>query len=102
GFGLGDLDLGTHLARTGLLASGSSLSEATAVVAHRFGVEARVLPMSDDTVTTRIDVVDEAGQALDLHFQEYWVKRGARDDVKGVRFAGAPSARPAPGVLETL
>src|SRR5712691_6779574 len=92
-FGLGDLDLATHLARTGLLASGSSLSEATAAVAHHFGVEVSVLPMSDDPVTTRMDIVDEGGQALDLLFQEYWVRRGARDDVKGVRFAGAPSAR---------
>ena len=101
-FGLGDLDLATHLARTGLLASGSSLSEATAAVARQFGVEVRVLPMSDDPVTTRIDAVDETGRALDIHFQEYWVKRGARDDVKSVRFAGAGSARPGPGVLEAL
>jgi LPPG:FO 2-phospho-L-lactate transferase len=57
--------------------------------------------MSDDRVETRVDVV-VAGEAHDLHFQEYWVRRGARDDVKAIRFAGAGAASPAPGVLEAL
>jgi LPPG:FO 2-phospho-L-lactate transferase len=100
-FGLGDLDLATHLYRTRLLADGRSLSEATALVAARFGVAARILPMSDDDVTTRVDVVS-FGQEMDLHFQEYWVQRGGQDDVKGVRFQGLDEARPAPGVVESL
>jgi LPPG:FO 2-phospho-L-lactate transferase len=58
--------------------------------------------MSEDAVTTRIDAVDEEGRALDLHFQQYWVLRGARDDVKGVRYAGASEATPGPGVLEAI
>jgi LPPG:FO 2-phospho-L-lactate transferase len=101
-FGLGDLDLATHLHRTALLSAGATLSEATAAVCARLGVDARLVPMSDDTVTTRLIVADQEGVALDLHFQEYWVLRGARDDVKGIRFDGAASARPAPGVLEAL
>jgi LPPG:FO 2-phospho-L-lactate transferase len=101
-FGLGDLDLATHLFRTSLLAAGRTLTEATAATAERFGVTARLLPMSDDPVTTRIDAVDDEGRILDLHFQEYWVLRGARDQVKAVRFEGASSARPAPGVLESI
>ena len=100
-FGLGDLDLATHLYRTRLLADGRSLSEITGLVAARFGIAARILPMSDDAVTTRVDVVS-FGQEMDLHFQEYWVQRGGRDDVKGVRFQGLDAARPAPGVLEAL
>jgi LPPG:FO 2-phospho-L-lactate transferase len=100
-FGLGDLDLATHLYRTRLLAEGRSLSEITALVAARFGIIARILPMSDDDVTTRVDVVS-FGQEMDLHFQEYWVQRGGQDDVKGVRFQGLDAARPAPGVLEAL
>ena len=39
---------------------------------------------------------------MDLHFQEYWVRRGARDHVKGVRYEGATDAAPAPGVLEAI
>jgi LPPG:FO 2-phospho-L-lactate transferase len=100
-FGLGDLDLATHLFRTALMADGMSLSEVTKRVAARFGIATRILPMSDDPVETRIDVVD-LGHELDLHFQEYWVRRGGRDHVKGVRFAGAVHARPAAGVLEAI
>jgi len=101
-FGLGDLDLATHLFRTGLMGRGKTLSEVTRQVADRFGIKARIIPMSDDPVTTRVEVVDEAGRSLDLHFQEYWVMRGARDEVKSVRFEGAERARPAAGVLEAI
>jgi LPPG:FO 2-phospho-L-lactate transferase len=102
-FSLGDRDLATHLVRTQLLRSGASLSEATATLARaRFGLSARILPMTDDGVETRIDAVDGEGRALDLHFQEYWVLRHAADAVKGVRFEGAGVAAPAPGVLEAI
>jgi LPPG:FO 2-phospho-L-lactate transferase len=100
-FNLGDLDLATHLFRTNLLAAGETLTSSTAAVARRFGVVPRILPMSDDPVTTRISVVAD-GEELDLHFQEYWVRRGGRDEVKAVRYEGAERSRPAPGVLEAL
>ncbi|HVD67971.1 MAG TPA: 2-phospho-L-lactate transferase [Actinomycetota bacterium] len=102
-FGLGDLDLATHLFRTGRLAAGTRLSAVTASIARRFGVEARVLPATDDRVETRIECVDQlTGERLDLHFQEYWVRRGARDAVKEIRYDGAPGAAPAPGVLDSI
>jgi LPPG:FO 2-phospho-L-lactate transferase len=100
-FGLGDLDLGTHLFRTNRMLAGRTLTEVTAQVAARFGVAARLLPMSDDPVTTRVTVVAD-GHELDLHFQEYWVARGARDEVKAVRYEGADEAHPGPGVLEAI
>jgi LPPG:FO 2-phospho-L-lactate transferase len=100
-FNLGDLDLATHLFRTNLLAAGETLTSATAAVARRFGVVPRILPMSDDPVTTRISVVAD-GEELDLHFQEYWVRRGGRDEVKAVRYEGAERSRPATGVLGAL
>jgi len=100
-FNLGDLDLATHLFRTNLVAAGETLTSATAAVARRFGVVPRILPMSDDPVTTRISVVAD-GEELDLHFQEYWVRRGGRDEVKAVRYEGAERSRPAPDVLEAL
>src|SRR4051812_12958346 len=53
-FGLGDLDLGTHLFRTGLLAEGVPLSDITGRIAAAFGVGARLLPVSDDPIETRI------------------------------------------------
>jgi LPPG:FO 2-phospho-L-lactate transferase len=101
-FGLGDLDLGTHLFRTGLLAEGVPLSAVTARIAARFGVGARLLPVTDDPIETRIECIGPDGAPLDLHFQEYWVRRGGRDDVTGVRYQGADAASPAPAVLEAI
>jgi LPPG:FO 2-phospho-L-lactate transferase len=100
-FNLGDLDLATHLFRTRLLAAGATLSEATARVAARFGVAPRILPMSDDDVTTRV-VVEREGREVDLHFQEYWVRHGARDRIVRISFDGSAVASPAPGVLPAI
>jgi LPPG:FO 2-phospho-L-lactate transferase len=101
-FALGDLDLAVHLLRNHLLVEGRTLSEATEALCRAFGVRARLLPMSDDPVATRIQTVDTSGVALDLHFQEYWVRRRATDEVKAIGYAGAASARPAPGLLEAI
>ena len=102
-FNLGDLDLATHVVRSEMLARGASMSQAVERIAARFGVKARLLPVSDDPIETRIDGVDAAtGERLDLHFQEYWVGRRGTDAVKNVRYRGAPDARPAPGVLAAI
>jgi len=100
-FNLGDLDLATHLYRTNLIRAGATLSEATALVARRFGVGPRILPMSDDPVVTRVSVMTD-GEESDLHFQEYWVRRRARDEVKAIRYEGVETAVPGPGVLESI
>jgi len=100
-FNLGDRDLATHLFRSNLLAQGKTLGESTAAIAARFGIGSTLLPMTDDPVATRIVVVAD-GAELDLHFQEYWVRRGGRDDVKAIRYEGADRASPAPGVLEAI
>ncbi len=100
-FNLGDLDLATHLYRTNLIRAGATLSEATALVARRFGVGPRILPMSDDPVVTRVSVMTD-GEESDLHFQEYWVRRRARDEVKAIRYEGVEAAVPGPGVRESI
>ncbi|MGZ4208605.1 MAG: 2-phospho-L-lactate transferase CofD family protein, partial [Actinomycetota bacterium] len=75
-FDLGDRDLATHLARTALLREGRTLSEATGELLRTlFDLAVDVRPMTDDAVTTHIDVFDDDGGLLDLHFQEYWVRR---------------------------
>jgi LPPG:FO 2-phospho-L-lactate transferase len=96
-FQLGDRDLGLHVARTERLRSGAPLSAVTAALARAFAVETTLLPATDDRLRTWI-----ATAAGELPFQEWFVRRGHRDDVDGVRFEGAESARPAPGVLPAL
>ena len=96
-FSLGDLDLATHLTRTALLRAGQTLSEATAGLATRFGVRARVLPMSDDRVSTMLDTAKGT-----LTFQEYFVRERHQVEVRSVRFEGAELASPAPGVLQSV
>ena len=96
-FNLGDKDLATHILRTNLLKNGLKLSEVTAQISHALGVNVAILPMTDDKFETRI--ITEVGS---VHFQEYLVKRGAKDEVLGVEFLGADNAKPAPGVIESI
>jgi len=96
-FSLGDLDLATHLTRTAMLRAGKTLTEATADLAAKFGVAARVLPMSDNRVSTLLDTANAT-----LTFQEYFVRERHQVDVHAVRFEGAEQARPAPGVIESI
>lgn len=96
-FSLGDLDLATHLTRTALLQAGKSLSEATAELAAKFGIRPRVLPMSDDRVSTMLDTAKGT-----LTFQEYFVRERHQVEVQAVRFEGAEQSRPAPGVVESI
>jgi LPPG:FO 2-phospho-L-lactate transferase len=96
-FRLGDRDIGLHLVRTELLRAGVPLSEATERIAHALGLEARLLPATDDPVRTFLETA-----AGTLPFQTWFVARGHRDEVDAVHYAGAPDAAPAPGVLEAL
>lgn len=96
-FHTGDRDLAMHLLRSRLLAEGKTLSEATAVICKKLGVKARVLPMSNSRVETRIDT-----PIGELSFEEYFVQRWYQDPVKSVRFAGASDAEPAPGVVDAI
>ncbi len=94
-FRLGDRDLGLHLVRTQALREGAQLSAVTARLARSLGIEAAILPATDDRLRTWIDT-----PAGSFAFQEWFVARGHRDEVDGVRFEG--EARPAPGVLAAL
>jgi len=100
-FRLGDRDLATHLYRTERRRDGATTSEITAEIAAAWGVRTRLLPMTDDHVATWITAVDD-GQQRELAMQEWFVHRRAEPPVVGVRFAGAESASPAPGVLEAI
>ncbi len=96
-FNLGDRDLATHIHRTAMLNEGQSLADAAESIRAALGVKSRILPMSNEPVPTIIETDEGA-----LHFQEYLVKRRAEPIVRGIRFEGVASARPAPGVLEAI
>jgi LPPG:FO 2-phospho-L-lactate transferase len=102
-FRLGDRDLATHLFRTERLATGAPLSEVTAEIARAWGVDTRLVPMTDDRVATRITVeMGDRGETTELAMQEWFVRERCEPPVVAVRFDGAPDARPAPGVLDAL
>jgi LPPG:FO 2-phospho-L-lactate transferase len=96
-FQLGDQDLATHIYRSARLRQGVELHQVTQELAHRLGVTACLLPMSDDPVTTRLKT-DQG----DLHFQEYFVREACRPVVHEIYWTGLDAAVPAPGVLEAI
>ena len=96
-FAVGDIDLATSLRRTDLLRAGATLSEATADLARGLGLDAAVVPMSDDPVRTQV-VTDEGR----LAFQEYLVARRAQPKVLAVEHDGLAEAQPAPAVLPAI
>jgi LPPG:FO 2-phospho-L-lactate transferase len=101
-FRLGDRDLATHLYRSERLRAGAPLSTIAAEIGAAWNVPTRLLPMSDDPVSTRIDVRAADGTVQQLHMQEWFVRERAEPPVVAVQFDGVERAAPAPGVLATL
>jgi LPPG:FO 2-phospho-L-lactate transferase len=97
-FRLGDQDLATHCYRTQRLSEGAGLGQVTGELARSFGVAIRLLPVSDDLLRTRVQLAD----GPEIGFQEYFVRLRHEVTVSAVRFEGADSAWPGPGVLEAL
>jgi LPPG:FO 2-phospho-L-lactate transferase len=96
-FRIGDKDLATHLIRTELLRRGRRLTEAALEICRRFGVEAAVLPMTDERVRTRF-----ATDVGVLSFQEYFVRERLVPPLRRIDFEGIDSATPTPEVLAAL
>jgi LPPG:FO 2-phospho-L-lactate transferase len=97
-FRLGDLDLALNLFRTQALAEGKPLSAITAQIAASFDLRADVVPATNDTLRTEVRIEGDEW----LSFQEYFVLRGNRDEVKELRYPGSQAAQPAPGVLKAI
>jgi LPPG:FO 2-phospho-L-lactate transferase len=96
-FRLGDRDLGLHLVRTRALREGESLSAVTARLTAALGLEATILPATDEPLRTWLETPNGS-----FPFQHWFVSRAHRDPVDRIRFEGAADARPAPGVLDGL
>jgi LPPG:FO 2-phospho-L-lactate transferase len=96
-FGLGDMDLATHIYRTNRLKQGFTLTQITSEICQSLGLKIKILPMTNDKFETRITT--DAGS---MHFEEYFVKSQCKEEVLGVEFVGAATAEPSPGVLEAI
>ena len=96
-FSLGDKDLATHIYRTNQLKNGRTLTQITSEISASLGLNTKILPMTDDKFETRI--ITKEGT---MHFEEYMVKKGAKDEVLGVEFFGSENAKPAEGVVEAI
>jgi LPPG:FO 2-phospho-L-lactate transferase len=100
-FGLGDRDLATHLIRTQLWHEGVGLTAITERLCERWKPGVRLLPMTQDEVETHIGIDGEDGLDV-IHFQEYWIRLGAKVPVRAVTFQGADEATAGPGVVEAI
>ena len=96
-FKLGDRDLATHTLRTHRLRAGETLTKVTTELSDALGVQSALLPMSDDPVSTVLDTPEGR-----LEFQEYFVRRGQRDEVLGVELRGIEDARPSKEVFAAI
>jgi LPPG:FO 2-phospho-L-lactate transferase len=97
-FTLGDLDIGTHLARTSMLRDGATLAEATERITSRWPLGVRLLPATNDEVETLVVVDDQPP----MHFQEWWTRHRAALTARAFVQQGVETSSPAPGVLEAI
>jgi len=98
-FQLGDKDLGTHLYRTNRLVEGDSLTAVTSEIASQFKIKTKLLPMTDDKVSTFVTLMDSGDE---ISFQEYFVKMKHSVAVSDVRFDGVEDSRPGSEVVESI
>ena len=96
-FRLGDKDIATHITRTRLLRAGLKLSDVTDRLREHLHIKARIFPMSNDGIETRVETSEGV-----ISFQEYFVKRRWQPEVKSVFYAGVEKSRPAPGVVDVI
>jgi LPPG:FO 2-phospho-L-lactate transferase len=96
-FQLGDRDLAVGLRRRQRLEQGARLADTLDEIRQALGVAARVVPMTDEPVRTRVRF-----DGRWWSFQEYMIRAGAGEPVEGMELEGVGAARPAPEALEAL
>ncbi|MEF3404570.1 2-phospho-L-lactate transferase [Agromyces sp. CCNWLW203] len=103
-FTLGDLDLGTHLARTAWLREGATPSQVAHRLQQRWPLGVQLIPATDTEVDTDVLVADpdQLGGEREMHFQEWWTRYRAALPAVAFRQRNIASARPAPGVVEAI
>jgi LPPG:FO 2-phospho-L-lactate transferase len=96
-FNLGDRDLAIGLRRAERMRAGATLTEALDEMRTALGVPARVLPMTDAPVRTRV-----LARGRWLEFQEFMIRERGEGPVDGVEYAGVAAATPPAAALEAL
>ena len=96
-FRLGDRDLAVHVYRTYRLQAGRTLTEVTRDLSSRFGVAAKIIPMTDDRVSTLVETLEGI-----LPFQDYFVRYQCQPVVKAICFENSATSRPSPALSEAL
>jgi LPPG:FO 2-phospho-L-lactate transferase len=96
-FNLGDRDLALGIERARMLAAGERLTDVQLTLGNALGVHARVLPMADRPVRTRVTA---RGRSWAL--QEFLIRGGGEGPVEDVEFKGARNAEPSPEVLDAI
>ena len=96
-FRVGDRDAATHVTRTNMLKNGKNLSDITQWMCERFAIEAKVFPITDNILETRITSNGES-----LHLQEFWVKHRGKGPIEGIEYVGADKARPLPSAINAI
>src|SRR5882672_3789199 len=94
---IGDKSLAAPILRTEWLKNDRSLTQITLEFCNRLGIQARILPMSDDPVRTNVITDDGA-----VTFHEYFNQLACEPAVRGFHYAGAADARISDEVLDTL
>ncbi|HTR68694.1 MAG TPA: 2-phospho-L-lactate transferase [Mycobacteriales bacterium] len=97
-FGLGDLDLATHLLRSEWLRAGMPLSQVTDRLCRRWRPGVRLLPVTNTPIETHVDLLD----GRRVHFQQWWVELRASVAATGFDVVGVGAATPAPGVIDSI
>ena len=97
-FSIGDKDLALNLYRNQLLSEGKSLTEITKLFAEHLNLECNLIPMTDDTVSTKLKTDD--GSLLD--FQEYFVEKKAKPKLTEVVYNGAEKAKVSDQLIKNI
>lgn len=96
-FNAGDKDLATHIFRTDLLKRGFNKQEATEKICKKLGVQAQIIPMSNEPFQTNI--VTPQGE---MHFEEFYIKHQCNLPIWGIKFLGKETAKPAHRIIELI
>jgi len=96
-FTLGDLDLGTHIARTSWLRAGESVSDVYRRLGSRWPLGVTLHPATDTEIDTQ--VITAGGR---MHFQEWWVKHRSQIEAEGFEQLNIADATPSEGARAAI